>query len=200
MGGDEPMIQRGLLAGWVACGLIAATGCSDERYIRSYEVPKEAEAPAPAGSRETPPPPSGGDLVWELPAGWTENSSPSSMRLASFTVPLENGDPGDCSIVVLSGPAGGVVGNVNRWRGQIGLPAASSERILEEARTEEGRLGEFQVYRLENPESPEQAFWAAILPHGGRTVFVKLAAPAASLDSLEPGFLSLCRSLGASGT
>ncbi len=177
--------------------LLLATGCSQESHVRSYNVAKSPESttPAPsqpAASREA-------ELVWDTPDGWG-TKPPASMRIATFTVPLDGGAEGDCSIIVLSGEGGGLVGNVNRWRGQIGLPEATRSQILEDSMTETGKLGEFQVFRIENPELPDRAFFVSLQPFPGRTAFVKLAAPSASLDSLEPAFLSLCRSLGLPGS
>ncbi len=191
------MTRRSTLAALAAAiTFLTASGCVDEPQIRTYQVPKSAES-APAATPDAGGDHGGGDshFAWDTPEGWT--SSPgSSMRLATLTAPLPDGGTGDCSIIVLGGQGGGIVGNVNRWRGQIGLPEETGESILDEARVVEGRIGEFRVFRLENPDLPDQAFLAAMMPHEGQTVFVKLAAPAAALDSLEPGFLSLCRSLG----
>ena len=180
--------------------LAVGSGCSDDRHVRSYEVPKSTEsaAPSPMGGAGMLPAGGGAGLTWTTPAGW-EEAPGSSMRLASFRAPYgDAGETGDCSIVSLGGPAGGLAANVNRWRGQIGLDPQAPDAILAGARSDTGRLGEFRLFRLVNPSLPGQAVLAAMIPHAGQTVFVKLAAPAAALDILEPGFLSLCRSLDAS--
>ena len=67
-------------------------------------------------------------FTWVLPEGWEEGKQ-SSMRLASYNVPLSGGGVGDFSLVQLGGVAGGVMANINRWRGQIGLGDATPEEI-----------------------------------------------------------------------
>lgn len=60
----------------------------------------------------------------ELPAGWEEIPSSSSMRLVSYSI---EDTSIDFYLIALS--MGDVASNVNRWRGQVGLPAASAEEI-----------------------------------------------------------------------
>lgn len=179
-----------------AAGLLLA-GCGGDRSVRQYRVPREEAPPVetePASGAESAG--VGEGLTWEVPEGW-QTRPPSSMRLASFAMPAGEAT-GDCSVVLLSGDGGGVGPNVNRWRGQVGLPSLSEEEILEDATVVEGRLGRFSTFRVANPDSPESAFLAAILPVSGSTVFVKLNAPVAALDALEDVFVAFCKSIGTS--
>lgn len=133
-------------------------------------------------------------MTWTAPEGWVSAGN-SSMRLASFQVPA-GGEGSECYVMVLGGQAGGVVNNVNRWRGQIGLPVLSDAEILASGKKLTGRLGPFQVFRLENPAAPERALLAAILPLQGETAFVKLNAPIDKLDAVEDAFSQFSASLG----
>ena len=113
------------------------------------------------------------------------------MRLATFLIPV-GGTQVDCSVI----PAGGdVVDNVNRWRGQIGLPGLDAAAVQSSAIKAEGHLGEFQYFKLINKDQPDKAFLAAILPAGARSLFIKIIAPAAHLDSLESSFVEFCKSV-----
>ena len=90
-----------------------------------------------------PSPPSANALKWTLPKGWTDAAG-SGMRYATLKPPV----PGrvDVSVVVLPGPAGGELANVNRWRGQIGL-APIDHQALAAARTAlETKAGVVSVY------------------------------------------------------
>ena len=69
----------------------------------------------------------GGDPVWELPAGW-DRLGPRSMRFATLAVPVP-GEPGAAAEVAVSAlPDQGsgvfdeepLAGNLDRWRGQVG--------------------------------------------------------------------------------
>jgi hypothetical protein len=63
------------------------------------------------------------DVTWALPDGWQEAAG-NEMREATITVPVAD-DTVEISVSKLpwtgDGP-GGLLANVNRWRGQMGLP------------------------------------------------------------------------------
>ena len=57
-------------------------------------------------------------LAWNLPEGW-ENLPPTQFRTANFGI---DGDPElECYLTELGGDGGGLLANVNRWRGQMSL-------------------------------------------------------------------------------
>ncbi|MDP6801865.1 MAG: hypothetical protein QF819_01635 [Gemmatimonadota bacterium] len=174
---------RGMM---VLAGVLLLAGCAEED-VKTYTVEKAPPTEAHAHAS--------GELLWETPDGWTASEG-SSMRLASFSVPGPEGvNSGDCSIIVLGGDGGGLVPNVNRWRGQIGLAGASEEAILSASREETGGLGEYRIFRLVNPDNADAAFLVAMIPGGARTLFVKLAGPVGLVDSADDAFVGLCRSL-----
>src|SRR6266853_1053843 len=103
---------------------LLAGGCV-QVDVKVYSVPKEPSAPVaraemPAGhphvAASAP-----SQLKWKLPDGWKEGA-PGEFRVASFRVKNSDGKEADVSVVPLTGVAGGDLSNVNRWRGQIGLP------------------------------------------------------------------------------
>ena len=51
------------------------------------------------------------------------------MRAASFRVAGKDGKQADVSVIPLPDPAGSDLDNVNRWRGQVGLPGVSEEEL-----------------------------------------------------------------------
>jgi len=67
-------------------------------------------------------------LKWTLPEGWQE-IAPGEMRVASFRITGKDGKQADVSVIPLPGMAGGDLNNVNRWRGQVGLPPVSTEEL-----------------------------------------------------------------------
>ena len=70
-------------------------------------------------------------LTYTVPSGWTEKA-PSQMRVASFGA-SDNGKSVDISVVPLAGMGGGDFANVNRWRGQVGLPNTTDGEISQSA-------------------------------------------------------------------
>ena len=116
----------------LALGVVAALAGCDRNEVKVYQVPKESSAPAP-GVPATPPmaaseTPTQPNLTWTLPEGWQE-VPPGQMRLASFAATAPDGKKVDVSIVPLGGVAGGELGNVNRWRGQVGLAPVTEDEL-----------------------------------------------------------------------
>ena len=77
---------------------------------------------------------------WQLPAGWQEQPA-AGMRAATLLIPGET-KPLELSVTVLpwSGRAGELLGNVNRWRGQLQL-APTDEKGLAEC-TQDIKVGD----------------------------------------------------------
>ena len=101
-------------------------GCG-KHEVKYYEAPKDV--PSPLASKQPAPMPAADSVpaapasakpTWTKPEAWTEKPA-SSMRLASFSSAEKDGESADISVITLGGPAGGMLANVNRWRGQIGL-------------------------------------------------------------------------------
>jgi hypothetical protein len=57
---------------------------------------------------------------WQVPAGWSQQP-PSAMLNAKFVIGAD-GARADVNVSVLTGDGGGARVNINRWRGQVGLP------------------------------------------------------------------------------
>jgi len=66
-------------------------------------------------------------LNYVLPDGWKEKPL-TQMRVASFEV-SGNGKTADVSVIPLGGRSGGDLANVNRWRGQVGLPPITDDDL-----------------------------------------------------------------------
>lgn len=70
---------------------------------------------------------SGEPIELRAPAGWTRKPG-DGMRYASYAI-AGTDPPLEASLTVLGGAAGGVLGNVNRWRGQVGLAAIAEAEL-----------------------------------------------------------------------
>mgnify|MGYP006928182137 CR=1 FL=1 len=87
------------------------------------EAPAVAE-PAPSIDAPVAAPPVAAAAMWSFKAqdGWTAETVTSKMRLAQFSLPKDDGDPEDASLVVYffgEGGGGGVEPNFQRWAGQF---------------------------------------------------------------------------------
>jgi hypothetical protein len=186
-------------ASWVA-------GCGDDG-ISIYDIPKEKphahKAAAPAsGPMPMPMPgmgvPSGGDapdagsveLAWKAPAAWTSQGA-SGMRLASFQVPGEGGNPADLSVTAFPGPAGGDLPNVNRWRGQVGLEAIEEAELNRTSTNVSSPAGRILVVDFTGSAKGKPVrLLGGVLSFGGKTWFFKLMGDGPVVGSAKPAFLA----------
>ena len=132
-------------------------------------------------------------LDWILPKGWTAEKNDGGLRYAT----LKPGGPGkvDVSVIVLPGPAGGELANVNRWRGQVGLPPID-EAAMDVLRIRvKARAGQVSVFDLHNPKEPEGRMVVGMLGLGSDIWFVKMAGDRASVAEAIPAFMKVVESL-----
>jgi hypothetical protein len=148
----------------------------------------------PAGQVPPPPHPTGkGALKWTLPKGWTETPG-SGMRYATLNPP----GPGkaEMSVVVLPGAAGGEMANVNRWRGQIGLPPLEDDALAATRKTVPSKAGAVAVYDFTSLGDVKTRMVAGLLATAdGNTWFFKLMGNAEPVAKAKPAFMKYLESL-----
>lgn len=162
-------------------GLLA--GCEQE--VGHYRVEKE-----PPVETASPPAASAG-FLFTAPAGWRPKPA-GTMRQASFVVSGEGGAEVDISVTSFPGDTGGLLANVNRWRGQIGLAPIDEPGLG--AITEQRSFGgkEFVVVHC---AGNGQRFLAAIHPRGGATWFFKMMGDDHLTAAQMPVFLQFLDSV-----
>ena len=191
----HPMTMRGVL---LACAMAGALAACDRGEVSHYRVAKAPPSLAPvapaAMTGDVPPPakPEGGALRWTLPKGWTESQG-GAMRYASFKVPVKGAI--DASVVVLPGPAGGELANVNRWRGQIGLAPLDEAGLAAARKTVPTKAGPIKVYDFASGGSSGKRLVAGLTEISGNTWFVKLTGEAAAVGAAQGDFMKLIGSL-----
>ena len=97
------------------------------------------------------------------------------MRLASFDIPDAAGN-GDVSISKLSGNGGGLLANVNRWRGQVGLAPLEAGALAANSKTVATAGGDSGTWV--ELVGTEKTILGAIVARGEVSWFFKLTAPA----------------------
>lgn len=190
-------------------------GCDRSDDVRVYQVPKTQHDPGPGRTPvEQRAERSGGEndvsaqpdrtpqadlpatprIDYTVPDRWTEQPG-DGMRTAAFSFDGDSG-AGQVTLIVLPGQAGGPAANINRWRGQVGLEPLPEQAALESATaiTVDGQSGLLvDLAQTEPTDSSARRIIAAIVPHGGSTLFVKMTGPA---DLLETNRDALKRLLG----
>ena len=135
----------------VCASLLLVVGCKDEGVSR-YDAPKDPPLPDSAQSamsqdRMPDAPPitssntgaaggtsdasSAGVVSWTVPDHWREDPQPRPMRKATFFAPSPAGDV-EVAVSSFPGSTGGLLANINRWRGQVGLGSIDETQIEDE--------------------------------------------------------------------
>jgi len=170
----------------ILLSLLLIVSC-DNNSIKTYSIPKQKIALVEnAVSNAT------NLFNWAIPDHW-EKGTVSSMRLASYNIPY-NGGLGDLSVTNFGGDAGGVLANVNRWRGQLKLSPLTIDKLENEMHLGQSSLSEFKMFKILNPEDESAAFLCSIFEIGHSTVFVKLVASISGINQLEKEFEKFCSS------
>lgn len=174
-------------------------GCQRED-VRVYRVAKDPPKP---GSTTAAPAHDHGQtggrmprLEYQVPAGWEEVAA-GEMRLASFKV-QEGAKVADVGVFPLPGLAGGDLGNVNRWRSQVGLPAVGEAELakLGEEVSIAGTPGRLFDLAGENPASGDPTrILAGILHREGVAWFFKMTGDDALVAKNKPRFVQFLTSM-----
>ena len=152
-----------------------------------------ASAPATPASPST--------LTWTAPADWQAKAL-TPMRRGSFTIRGEGDATADLSIIAFPGAAGGLVENLNRWRGQVGLASLDAAQLTAQTTVVKTAAGlEFTVADLAaEANGPRQRLLGAIASYGGETWFFKLLGPDALVARTKPAFLAFLQTVKAPGS
>jgi hypothetical protein len=130
-------------------------------------------------------------LVWQAPADWqTEPGNP--MRKGSYSA-------GGAEIAITAFPndVGGVLANVNRWRGQVGLDPIGDAGLAQATQSLESNGLHFLVVDAGPAAKGGQRILAAMLPWQGGTWFFKMTGPDESVAQAKPAFLSFLKTVKA---
>jgi hypothetical protein len=147
-----------------------------------------AAAPAPKDNNAAPP-----QLHWTLPEGWTE-VAPGAMSIASFKASGQNGAQAEVSVVPLPGNAGGDTANVNRWRGQVGLPAATADELQKMGEAVQVGDQSATLYDVVGNDNAKRIL-GVIQERSGTTWFFKMTGDAGLVEQQKPEFTAFLKSL-----
>ncbi len=101
---------------------------STNSSMTNSENSSSQEVPSMVEENTTPMP----KLTWKKPENWKENPA-SPMRLASYLIEGES-EAGvvDISVFIFPGDVGGLLANINRWKGQLSQPHLTQEELDKE--------------------------------------------------------------------
>jgi hypothetical protein len=132
-----------------------------------------------------------GEPKWNVPSTW-QAKAPTPMVLKSYTVADDAGHSAAVAISVFPGTVGGTVGNINRWRGQLGLPPIESDEVSKQSTTvdvEGGGRATLVDFKGTDAKTGKPArLVAAIVPQGDQTWFYKLTGDDAVVGREKEAF------------
>jgi len=147
---------------------ILLSGCAREKEILVYTIPAE------------PTPPENWDLA-----------SPFGPEKARFTITDANGTA-SVTMTVLQGDGGGLLENVNRWRGQLGLEKLEEKKLVDVLKPV-GRLDEesrmIDITGISQRSQIETRLVGVIVSDNGLTWFYKLMGSTSVVEEAKEGFL-----------
>lgn len=136
------------------------------------------------------------DWIWDVPVGW-EPGPAQAMRLATYKIPVGKGFV-ELAVSELPGPAGGLLSNVNRWRGQLGLGPLDDSGL--EGCMAPSPMAEpgAKVVAIPAPgESAEggEAMLVGLLETPRATTFLKLSGSSALVATVRSHFMDFMASM-----
>jgi len=178
-----------------------ATGCGKDEITQMTvkkvqplldEPPAEKESNPQGGPATSPGPVK--QLSYDKPENWTDEGA-SGMRAASFTAGSAEARV-QVSAIRLAGAAGGLLPNVNRWRGQLGLDPIVQDEL--ELTTITLASGSAKLVEMESPASGDevaQATLVAIVEQAGNSWFFKMTGPRDSVVAERTHFDDFMKSV-----
>lgn len=142
---------------------------------------------------------SGQGLQWKAPEGW-KDAGAKSMRLVTY-IPEGAADT-ECYVTLLSGSAGGLLNNINRWRAQFGN-APITEEALQTLPTVSFLGHSAPVIEVQGPYTDMQGntvadsgLIAMAWIEDERSAFIKMTGPVAAIAQQKEAFMTFCTSFG----
>jgi hypothetical protein len=162
-------------------------------FAKSFRLPS-AKAPTVSDAAS--------GLGWTAPEHWRRNANASKMLIAEFNAESGAG-PVRVTISALGGDGGGALSNINRWRGQVGLPPLTSPEqqpvlpLIVGATTDKPGFpgGLFDMTAPEAKAEGTPRMVIAMIVGVNNSYFLKLTGDAPAVEKEKPAFERFVQSL-----
>jgi len=145
-------------------------------------------AAVPASSQARP--------AWGVPSDWKEIPG-GAFLVAKFTVGSAGGPEATVNVSQSAGDGGGFLANVNRWRGQLGLPPATEADLAKESRdlpVGEDKARVADISGKDARTGQPARLVAVVVPRSGETWFYKLMGDSEVVQREQEAFLKFVQS------
>ncbi|MBO6513374.1 MAG: hypothetical protein JJ974_05360 [Phycisphaerales bacterium] len=168
--------------------MLSVPGC-DREEIHSYRIPRERsfeEAALERGLRQATQAVRDAQVEWIAPETWTRQEASGSMRIATYQ--SENGI--EIAVTAFPGDVGGLLANINRWRGQIGLPPTDEEGMIDDIQITDSK----RVIVVDIPAEDTRLIGTLINVGDGKTWFAKAIGATAELELIKADIVQFSES------
>jgi hypothetical protein len=144
-----------------------------------------------AAPTTTTPVSSEGKPNWQVPAGWQEIAA-GQFLIAKFTITGANGATAAVNISSSAGEGGGLIGNINRWRGQLGLAPWSEADADKSVTTIDVTGGKASLVDMSGTDvrtGQPTRLVGVVVSQPGQTWFYKLMGDAKVVESQKTVFI-----------
>jgi hypothetical protein len=139
-------------------------------------------APAMASSGTKP--------TWQVPAGWQEVPG-GQFLVAKFSVSGPDNSQAAVNVSSSPGEGGGLAGNINRWRGQLGLGAlaqADIDKLVTTVDCAGGKAMFVDMAGTDAKSGQSARLVGAMVPRSGQTWFYKLMGNSQAVEQQKDAF------------
>jgi hypothetical protein len=146
---------------------------------------------APASSSDS------GKPIWIVPPDWQE-MPPSEFLVAKFSIAGADGAAAQVNVSSLAGEGGGLLANVNRWRGQLGLPPVAQEddfsKMVSSFDVGGGSAQVVDFTGTDSKTGKPARLVGAVVPQNGQTWFYKLMGDEQVVAQQKDAFIKFIQS------
>jgi hypothetical protein len=147
-------------------------------FLKSVSFPDSAPPSPPAMEAATSSQQEGvaTESIWTTPPGW-QPVAPSQFLLAEYSIPGTGNAKAAVNVAALTGEGGGLLPNINRWRGQVGLAPISEDDLATQAQSLDVPGGKATLVDFAGTDAKTSAptrTVGAIVSQNGETWFYKL--------------------------
>ena len=134
---------------------------------------------------------------WEVPSGWKEISG-GQFLVAKFVLAGAANTQASVNVSMSPGDGGGMLANVNRWRGQLGLGPEAEADLAKDLQTLDlsGAKGTLSDISGQDARTGTKArLLAVVVPRSGETWFYKLMGDAQIVEREKDAFMKFVQSV-----
>lgn len=135
--------------------------------------------------------------LWQVPPAWQEQP-PTQMLLAKFIVSGTANEKAEVTVSAFPGDMGGMLANVNRWRGQVGLDNIAQSDLSNAVTSVDLPGGKATLLDVvgTNPKNGQKArLIGAIIPRDGKTWFFKMMGDDQLAGKEKPVFVKFIQTM-----